>query len=152
MIELLNKMENLQVVGLIYDIAGVLALASPIVFRGAKTISLLSATRFNGNTELMRDLITTRLDTFFSGFLLLTGFALQVVPMLVERFWPQCSGPFLLLFLFMAFSLYYCFRPSLIDARVDRQRRQKEEKEKEYQAQMERRRREQEEANVRASE
>ncbi|MGH8630819.1 MAG: hypothetical protein ACREU7_08645, partial [Burkholderiales bacterium] len=65
-------------VGLFYDAAGVTALGFAFFSKTKLTVKAESETRADYNADLMRALITTRVDGIFGSALLLAGFALQL--------------------------------------------------------------------------
>ena len=69
---------NLQVIGLIYDAAGISILGGPAVFRMVDEIRAQSGTYWNGNPALARALSLARIDTTVGSLLLLSGFIIQI--------------------------------------------------------------------------
>ena len=64
---------DLQIIGLIYDAAGIAILGIPAVFRMVDEIAAQSGTYWNGNPHLAKALSTARIDTTIGSILLLFG-------------------------------------------------------------------------------
>ena len=96
---------HLQIIGLIYDAAGIAVLGIPAVFRMVDEIAAQSGTYWNANTHLAKALSTARIDTTVGSVLLLAGFLIQitslyslVVPPLVSAIVFIALGVFLILY------------------------------------------------------
>ncbi len=79
---MLGRMDSLltfNAVGLFYDAAGVIALGFAFFSKTSVTMKVESETRWGYNSDLMKSLITTRVDGIFGSALLLFGFAFQLV-------------------------------------------------------------------------
>ncbi len=125
MIELLNRItENLQIVGLFYDVVGVLVLGLPIGLRGVSQIAKLSATSWTYNRAQAEDFAVASVDAFFGTLLMSVGFVLQLLPLLcpsLSESWTQCLGLSFFLGLPVALALYrLCLRRCISGALAGR--------------------------------
>lgn len=69
---------SFNAVGLFFDAAGVTALGFAFFSKTNVTLKVESETRWGYNSDLMKSLITTRVDGVFGSALLLAGFAFQL--------------------------------------------------------------------------
>ena len=69
---------NLQIIGLIYDAAGIAVLGIPAAFRMVDEIAAQSGTYWDYNPNIAKALSTARVDTTVGSVLLLAGFLIQV--------------------------------------------------------------------------
>ncbi|MFP5357492.1 MAG: hypothetical protein ACLGHI_03415 [Gammaproteobacteria bacterium] len=85
---MLEHLLSLSAAGLFYDVAGVTALGFAFFAKSNKTLQAESEMRYKYNSDLMRSLVTSRLDGVFGSALLIAGFLLQ----LLGQFPVQCSA------------------------------------------------------------
>lgn len=69
---------SFNAVGLFFDAAGVIALGFAFFSKTNVTVKVESETRWGYNSDLMKSLITARVDGVFGSALLLAGFAFQL--------------------------------------------------------------------------
>ena len=69
--------ENLQMIGLAYDVVGIAVLGIPAVRRMSTEIAAQVGTSWNYNSELAKGLSDARVDTVFGSCLLIIGFIIQ---------------------------------------------------------------------------
>ena len=74
---MINVCQNLQFIGLLYDVAGVLALGIPFATKRLKIILEEAASKWDHNIDVEKNLIGQRLDTGVGTVLLVVGFLLQ---------------------------------------------------------------------------
>ena len=111
---------NLQTVGLIYDVAGILILGIPVMFRSVDRIYAQSGTYWDYSLPVAKALSGTTLDTFFGSILLTLGFALQIAAQLGFMTTP-ITGVSLLGLLLLSVSAYWIrLRTALTKRLVDR--------------------------------
>ncbi|WP_428098269.1 hypothetical protein [Candidatus Rariloculus sp.] len=103
---------NLQVVGLIYDAAGISILGGPAVFRMVNEITAQSGTYWNGNPALAQALAVARIDTTAGSVLLLLGFLFQITALQGYAI-PELAIDLSVPALIVLFVLYWCFLRSL---------------------------------------
>ena len=75
---------NLQLIGLIYDLAGIGVLGGPAMCRMVDEIAAQSATKWNANLDLAKALATARTDTTVGSLILMLGFAMQAASLYVD--------------------------------------------------------------------
>ena len=98
---------NLQIIGLIYDAAGIAVLGIPAVFRMVDEIAAQSGTYWDANPHLAKALSTARIDTTVGSMLLLLGFGIQVVA-LCDFVAPPLLPAIVLVVLAAFIVLYWC--------------------------------------------
>lgn len=76
---MIEALQNLNVLGLIYDGVGVTVLGIPSLLESAKNTHRESATYWDGNKPLMQRLIRAKFDTSAGSILLIVGFVLQLL-------------------------------------------------------------------------
>ena len=74
--------ENMQIIGLIYDAAGISILGLPAIFKFRKEIAAQSGTYYGSNPHMLKMLTTSRVDTTAGSLLLISGFLIQIVSLL----------------------------------------------------------------------
>lgn len=72
-------MHDLQTVGLVYDLVGILVLGVPLCAVGTKTIVNRSATYWNANKPEAERMLGERMDVLVGTLVLAAGFVLQIV-------------------------------------------------------------------------
>ena len=68
---------SFEALGLVYDVAGVIALGFAFLSKNIKTVKSESATRGDYNLDLAESVVTTRTDGIFGSLLLISGFMSQ---------------------------------------------------------------------------
>lgn len=71
-------MTNLQTIGLVYDLVGILVLGVPLFAVGAKTIIARSGTYWDSNPNECRRMLAERMDVLIGTVVLALGFAMQI--------------------------------------------------------------------------
>ena len=113
---------NLQTIGLIYDVAGILILGIPVMFRSVERIYSQSGTHWNYNRPVATALSGATLDALVGYILLTFGFALQIAAQLGFMATP-IAGLSLLGLLLLSVAVYWKWlRPALVKRLVDRVR------------------------------
>lgn len=124
------QLGNLQVLGLIYDVFGILALGIPLATRGMGAILNESATSWDSNKHAEKALVAGKLDAIFGTGLLVLGFVMQITAQFLSPV-SQVVGVTFLGVLAVATPLYYgWFRRSRIRrnlATINSLREQREE-------------------------
>lgn len=69
---------NLQSIGLLYDVFGILILGIPIVFRSADRIHEQAGTYWDLSSPVVKSLSSQTWDTFIGSVLLFLGFVFQL--------------------------------------------------------------------------
>lgn len=72
-----NIIENLQIIGLLYDVVGIGVLGIPALRRMTTEIAAQAGTYWNYNSELAKGLSEARVDTVAGSCLLIIGFLIQ---------------------------------------------------------------------------
>ncbi len=103
---------NLQVVGLIYDAAGIAIFGVPAAFRMVNEITAQSGTYWGGNPALAQALALARIDTTAGSVLLLLGFLFQVTA-LQKYAVPELAIDLSIIALVVFVFLYWCGLRSL---------------------------------------
>ena len=99
-------MANLQSIGLLYDVAGILILGIPVMFRSVDKILAQSGTYWDYSRPVAKALSGATLDTFIGSILLSLGFAFQIGGQL--GFWTSRNvGLFLIGLLAFSVGLYW---------------------------------------------
>ncbi len=73
---------NLQVIGLGYDLAGIVVLGGFAIFRMVNEVAAQSGTYWDYNPELMKALSYARIDTTTGTVFLVMGFSLQIASLI----------------------------------------------------------------------
>jgi len=68
---------NLTIIGLAYDIIGVIFLAIGVFWKSAKDIREEAGTYFNANPHLLKSLVKSQVDTITGLVFLVGGFSLK---------------------------------------------------------------------------
>ncbi len=114
---MLGRMDSLltfNAVGLFYDAAGVIALGFAFFSKTCVTVKVESETRWGYNSDLMKSLITTRVDGIFGSALLLIGFAFQLVGQLGLSAWSVVLVLYVL-FLVLNVAFWSSIRQRIVD-------------------------------------
>ena len=98
---------NIQSIGLLYDVAGILILGLSVMSRWSDVILSQSTTYWDFNAPLAEALSASKLDTLFGSLLLALGFSLQFAAQL-GWYASRTAGLFLLGALVPVLALY-CF-------------------------------------------
>ena len=69
--------ENLQIIGLLYDVVGIGVLGIPALRRMTTEIAAQAGTSWSYNSQLAKGLSETRVDTVAGSCLLIIGFSIQ---------------------------------------------------------------------------
>ena len=107
--------QDLQIVGLVVDAAGIFVLGVPALFFTRKDIAAQTGTQAGGNPALAKALLSARLDTMVGSILLLAGFVIQIASLSGSDTPPFVSAPSIAILLVLFIVLYfYIFRTHLI--------------------------------------
>ena len=116
---------DLQIIGLIYDAAGITILGIPAAFRMVDEVKAQSGTYWNWNPPMARALSYARIDTTIGSCLLLFGFGFQISALTGYKSAHYVASA-LLLALIVFFLLYWAllraYWSNCLIAHVERQR------------------------------
>ena len=79
MVAIIRIGEDLQTIGLTYDLVGILILGYPLVMKGMKTIISRSGTYWDNNPHEVRRMLEERIDVGLGTLVLVVGFGMQIV-------------------------------------------------------------------------
>lgn len=101
---------TLQIIGLIYDAAGISILGIPAAFKVVDELTAQVGTKWNYNRAFLKALTLARIDTTVGSLILLVGFSIQIASLMGHA--TIHFGSYLLIgILFLFLVLYFiCLR------------------------------------------
>ena len=125
---------NLQSIGLIYDVAGILILGIPVMFRSVDRILAQSSEYWDYSAPVAKALSSRTSDTFVGSILLSAGFILQIAAQ-IGCYATRNTGLFLIGALVLVVGLYwFCLRRVVVNFLTSRAQAKWEKEESEIQA------------------
>ena len=101
--------QNLQIIGLVFDAAGIFVLGIPALFIDRKDIAAQTGTQAGGNPALAKALLSARLDTMVGSFLLLAGFGIQIASLFGSATRPLVGALLTAILLVLLIVFYFRF-------------------------------------------
>ena len=110
----LETLNNLNVLGLVYDGVGVTVLGIPFLLESAEDTYRESGTYWDSNDPLMQRMARTKFDTAAGSVLLITGFALQLFAALKIEGQPWVTWPLWGMVALLPIGYFYVWRKRLV--------------------------------------
>src|SRR5687768_1990097 len=113
-----DALNNLNVLGLVFDGVGVTVLGLPSLLESAKDTYRESGTYWDSNDPLMQRMARTKFDTAAGSVLLIAGFTLQLLATLKVDGQPWFAWPLWGMLMLLPLGYFCVWRNRLVDRYV----------------------------------